>query len=225
MRNCAVIKQIGSGKTLKWRQWRVLGLVLLTSGLSLGMDMAWGSASGNAQSMPPSTSSVDDNAVEVVPALRSELGLLRQAQTAFREERYPEAELLWRELVRQWPDSAELSYSLGMTLHRQFKLEEAAQAYVTAAVLNPNHREAYINLSLARIQLGQGEEALEPLAHVLNLPDRPSKPASIHAMAHYNRAIVLGRQGKLEESRQAVDAALAIAPNFREAKELIDLIR
>jgi tetratricopeptide (TPR) repeat protein len=79
--------------------------------------------------------------------------LLSQAQTALREERYPEAELLWRELANQWPDSAEMAYSLGMTLHRQFKIEEAAQAYVTATVLNPDHREAHINLSLALIQL------------------------------------------------------------------------
>lgn len=153
------------------------------------------------------------------------LGLLSQAQTALREERYPAAEGLWRQLVQQWPDSAELSYSLGVTLHRQFKIEEAAQAYVTAAVLNPNHREAHINLSLARIQLGLLEEALIPLEHVLTLEDRPSKPASIHAMAYYNRAIILGRQGQLEASRAAVDEALAIAPDFREAKELIDLIR
>jgi len=159
------------------------------------------------------------------PTAITETSLLSRAQTALREERYLEAEQHWRELVRQWPDSAEMSYGLGSVLHRQFKIEEAAQAYVTAAVLNPNHREAHINLSLARIQLGQGEEALAPLEHVLSLPDRPSKPASIHAMAYYNRAVVLGRQGKLEESRRAVDAALAIAPNFREAQELIDLIR
>lgn len=216
-----MISQSGLRKTLVLRQWRVIMMLLWVS--CLGMAFA---SVGNAQSSAPSMPrSEDSNAVEVLPAIRSELGLLSQAQTAMREERYPEAELLWRELVRQWPDSAEMSYSLGIALHRQFKIEEAAQAYVTAAVLNPNHREAHINLSLARIQLGQGEEALEPLAHVLSLPDRPSKPASIHAMAYYNRAIVLGRQGKLEESRQAVDAALAIAPDFIEAKELIDLIR
>ena len=196
---------------------------------SLGLGMALSASVGYAQSVPASTPSLDgtteDTTIEVAPAPQSTLGLLSQAQTALREERYPEAEQLWRELVRQWPDSAEMSYSLGMTLHRQFKIEEAAQAYVTAAVLNPNHREAHINLSLARIQLGRSDEALEPLDHVLSLPDRPSKPASIHAMAHYNRAIIFGRQGKLDESRQAVDAALAIAPDFLEAKELIDLIR
>lgn len=218
------MKQDWSGKTLVREQRRAL-VVLLSHSLGMVLGIALGASVGHAQSAPASTPPMDENSLEVVPASQSKLGLLSQAQTALREERYPEAELLWRELVRQWPDSAEMSYSLGVSLHRQFKIEEAAQAYVTAAVLNPNHREAHINLSLARIQLGEGEAALEPLVHVLSLPDRPSKPASIHAMAYYNRAIVLGRQGKLEESRQAVDAALAIAPDFREAKELIDLIR
>ncbi len=211
-------------KMLVCGQWSAPGLIWVSS-LSLCFGIALPAAVGYAQSIPDSSPPLDDTTVEVVPVPRPNLGLLSQAQTAFREERYPEAELLWRELVSQWPDSAEMSYSLGMTLHRQFKIEEAAQAYVTAAVLNPNHREAHVNLSLARIQLGQMDEALEPLEHVLRLPDRPSEPASIHAMAYYNRAIVLGRQGKLEESREAVDAALAIAPDFHEAKELIDLIR
>lgn len=217
------MKQVKLGKRWVLGQWRVCVTLLVSSGL--GWGMTWQGAAGNAQSLPASEPPLEEQAAEVSPSPRSELGLLSQAQTAFREERYPEAELLWRELVQQWPDSAELSYSLGMTLHRQFKIEEAAQAYVTAAVLNPNHREAHINLSLARIQLGLLDEALEPLDHVLSLSDRPSEPASIHAMAYYNRAVVLGRQGKLEESRQAVDAALAIDPNFNEAKELIDLIR
>lgn len=208
-------------KTPSSSKRQVLVTLLLGSYLSLVGQVA----AGNAQSSSAELQMEAQQTVEVVPAPRSNLGLLSQAQTALREERYAEAELLWRELVGQWPNSAEMSYSLGMTLHRQFKIEEAAQAYVTAAVLNPNHREAHINLSLARIQLGQGEEALEPLAHVLSLPDRPSKPASIHAMAHYNRAIVFGREGRIDESLQAVEAALAIAPDFREAKELIDLIR
>ncbi len=205
--------------------WRVTVTALLGSSLLTGMGMVLQVPIGGTQPVPSSsTPELGKNGVEGSPVVRSDLGLLSQAQTALREERYPEAELLWRELVRQWPESAEMSYSLGIALHRQFKIEEAAQAYVTAAVLNPNHREAHINLSLARIQLGQLDEALEPLEHVLSLTDKASKPASIHAMAYYNRAIVLGRLGQLEASREAVDAALAIAPGFREAKELIDLI-
>ncbi|NJN30117.1 MAG: tetratricopeptide repeat protein [Synechococcales cyanobacterium RM1_1_8] len=152
-------------------------------------------------------------------------GLLSRAQSALRAERYSEAEALWLELAHQWPDSAEISYSLGLTFHRQFKIEAAAEAYITATVLNPNHREAQINLSLARIQLGQLEEALLPLAHVLALPDRPSSPASIHTLAHYNQAVIFGRQSKLEEARQEVDKALAITPSFEQARELIELIR
>ncbi len=151
--------------------------------------------------------------------------LLRQAQTALREERYEEAVELWRQLANQWPDSAEMSYNLGVASHRLFKIDDAANAYLTATVLNPNHAEAYINLSLARIQLQQYDEALAALEQVLLLPDRPSDPASLHTMAYYNRAIVLGRQGKTEESLAAVNAALEITPDFLAAQALIDLIR
>lgn len=198
-------------------------VVLVGAGLSGGARAI--AQPENSQIVPSGTAQPEAAEMPTAQTSSTSLGLLSEAQTALREERYPAAEVLWRQLVQQWPDSAEMSYSLGVTLHRQFKIEEAAQAYVTAAVLNPNHREAHINLSLARIQLGLLDEALAPLEHVLALADRPSKPASIHAMAYYNRAIILGRQGQLEASRAAVDAALAIAPDFREAKELIDLIR
>jgi tetratricopeptide (TPR) repeat protein len=156
---------------------------------------------------------------------RADDSLLRQAQTAQREERYPEAAELWRQLALQWPDSAETAYNLGVALHRQFKIDEAANAYITAIVLNPSHREAYVNLSLAQIQLQQYDQAMVTLEKVLTLSDRPSKPASIHTMAHYNRAIVLGRQSKIAESLAAVQAALAITPDFTQAQELIEIIR
>ncbi|NJM57427.1 MAG: tetratricopeptide repeat protein [Synechococcales cyanobacterium RU_4_20] len=161
----------------------------------------------------------------ISPARSDTSSLLRQAQTAQREERYPEAADLWRQLAFQWPDSAETSYNLGVALHHQFKIDEAADAYLTATVLNPSHREAYINLSLARIQLQQYDQALAAIDQVLTLSDRPSKPASIHTMAHYNRAIVLGRQGKVEASLAEVQAALAITPDFVQAQELIEIIQ
>ncbi len=158
-------------------------------------------------------------------AQAQEPSLLQQAQTAQRQERYGEAAELWRQLALQWPDSAEISYRLGLALHQQFDIEAAAHAYLTATVLNPEHRESYINLSLARIQLGQLDEAMAALDEVLKLSDRPSTPASIHTMAHYNRAIVLGRQGQVEAARGEVDAALAITPDFAEARELLQIIR
>jgi tetratricopeptide (TPR) repeat protein len=78
---------------------------------------------------------------------------------------------------------------------------------------------------LARIQLGELDAAMEPLDRVLALPDRPSSPASIHTLAHYNRAVILGRQSQVEAALAAVNQALTITPDFQQATELIDLIR
>lgn len=202
----------------------ILGLVGIMLHLSLP-PVALGQAPALGEQVPTEQVRSESTPTEAGQAEQAQPSLLRQAQTALREERYEEAVELWRQLAYQWPDSAEMSYNLGVALHRLFKIDDAANAYLTATVLNPKHAEAYINLSLARIQLQQYEEALAALDQVLMLADRPSDPVSLHTMAHYNRAIVLGRQGKTEESLAAVNAALEITPDFLAAQALVDLIR
>ena len=204
-----------------WRSEMLeVGALALAAVLSAGMGEA-AFAEGITQANPD----FQGGQAPLAEDVSSQSSLLSRAQTALRQERYEEATELWQQLVEKSPDSAEMSYNLGVANHRLFQIEDAAKAYWTATVLNPEHREAHVNLSLALIQLGRYEEAMRSLDHLLTLPDRPSDPASIHAMAHYNRAVILGREGKIEESLAAVNAALAISPDFTQATELIDIIR
>lgn len=116
--------------------------------------------------------------------------------------------------------SAAAYYRLGVSLHQQRRIDEAVEAYQTAIHLNPALDSAYINLSLLFISIGQLQQAEALLQQVLQLPDRAEVPASIHAIAHYNLAIIHNRQGDAIAALEEVQETLAIAPDFSRAQQL-----
>ncbi|MGF1601900.1 MAG: tetratricopeptide repeat protein [Thermosynechococcaceae cyanobacterium] len=145
---------------------------------------------------------------------------IEQAHRAFKEGRYAEAEVLWRKVLEEQPNSAEAFYQLGFSLHLQEEIGSAIAAYRKAISLKPDYDAPHMNLGLALIELQQLDEAAQSFERVLALPDQPETPASTHAMANYNLAIIHKRQEKAEKALQEVDAALKIAPDFSEAQEL-----
>ena len=114
------------------------------------------------------------------------------------------------------------AYSQGVSFHRQGQIDEAVDAYQTAIDLDPQLDAAYINLSLIWIGVGQLSEAEVLLQQVLQLPDRAEIPASVHALAHYNLAVIHNRQGDAATALEDLEASLAIAPEFPQAQEFLD---
>ncbi len=117
--------------------------------------------------------------------------------------------------------SAQSFYDLGVEAQTAGQIQAAVQAYQQAIDLEPNFDAAYINLGLAFIQLAQFDKAWNTFQQVLTLPDRPERPASIHTLAHYNLAIILNRQGKLNEAMTEAQKALEITPDFEKAQQLL----
>jgi superkiller protein 3 len=117
--------------------------------------------------------------------------------------------------------SAQSLYEAGVKFHEADQFFEAIAAYQQAIELDPNLDVAYINLSLLYIQLEQFELGKTILEQVLTLPDRSEFPASIHAIAHYNLAIIHNREEKLEAAIAESKEALAITPDFNLAQELL----
>jgi tetratricopeptide (TPR) repeat protein len=144
----------------------------------------------------------------------------QKAHRAFQAGQYREAELLWRQVVNQSPKSAEAYYQLGLSLHLQEEVGSAIAAYRKAIALDPKYHTPYINLGLALIELNQFDEAIRALQKVLTFPDQPETPASTHALAHYNLAIIYKRQNKIQQAQQETQAALTLAPNFEAAQTL-----
>jgi superkiller protein 3 len=145
---------------------------------------------------------------------------LQQAQQTLKAGQYYQAEHQLQQIVKQYPNSAEAWFNLGLSLHLQMKLHEAITTYQQAIQLDPTYDQPYTNMGLALIESNDLEKASTVFRQVLTLPERPESPASIHTLAHYNLAIILKRQGKQTAAIQEVEAALAITPNFPQAQQL-----
>jgi superkiller protein 3 len=153
------------------------------------------------------------------------LKLQQKAQQAQKLGHYAESEQLWKQVLKQQPKSADAYYNLGVSLHRQFKFLEAIQAYSDAVRLSPKYEAAYVNRGLALIQVGNYDDATTSFRAVLTLPNQPNDPASTHALAHYNLAIILKRQGQSSEALSEVEQALKLSPSFKPAQQLREQIK
>jgi len=84
-------------------------------------------------------------------------------------ERFPEAELHFREAIRLKPNYAIAHNNLGTTLHKQGKTEEAIAEYRAAIRLDPNFAEAHYNLGIILMELGKNDEAIAEYGEAIRL--------------------------------------------------------
>lgn len=126
----------------------------------------------------------------------------------------------WTDTTKPY-DSAQSAYDAAVVFYQQEAFFQAIEAYQTAIALDPSFDAAYINLSLLYIGLGQLTEAETLLKQVLTLPDRAEFPASIHALADYNLGVIYFRQDNLPAAIEMLQKAVAIAPDFVQAKDFL----
>jgi tetratricopeptide (TPR) repeat protein len=171
--------------------------------------------------------------VELARALR-DLGLREQAAETLESffDKHPQASPsvpAWLGIVRdelgQWqrgeaahraavalaPDRDDLLNNLGYNLLRQGRIEEARKTFERALALNPKSRAARNNLGLTLA--AAGAPALEEF-------QRASDPAT----AHNNLACALIEQGRYQEARRELEAALAYNRNHPAALANLRLI-
>lgn len=137
-------------------------------------------------------------------------GALAQAVTHHQAGRLPEAEALYRLVLKASPDCAEAHSNLGVALYDGGRLEEAAASYRRALEIKPDFVEAHNNLGNVLRDLGRLTEAEESCRTVLAL--QPNL-----AEAHNNLGNALRDLQRLEEAETCFLRAVAIKPDFVEA--------
>jgi FkbM family methyltransferase len=98
----------------------------------------------------------------------------------------------------------------GLALHRDGKLDEAAQLYTKILAKKPDHFDALHLLGVVRTQQGKPAEGVAKITAALAL-----KSGSPEALTHLGLA--LERTGCCEEALASHDRALALRPDFPEA--------
>ncbi|HEX4508549.1 MAG TPA: tetratricopeptide repeat protein, partial [Burkholderiaceae bacterium] len=131
--------------------------------------------------------------------------LLAEARSRHRSGRLPEAEQLYREVLRQDPRQAGALHFLGVLALQMGHPGPAAELMAQAVAIDPRDADAHANLGLALHAVGRAAEALASLERAASLA-----PASAEVAG--NRGIVLSALGRDAEALIALDEAAARQP-------------
>jgi len=121
------------------------------------------------------------------------------------------------EACRLAPNEAEYLYKLGLALNEIRDLERTITALQDAVRLAPNHARAGYNLGLALNSAGRVGDALVALQQA-ELADR------VDPRIPYARATILANAGRVEEAREAAARAVNRAPEWGEARRLLQML-
>lgn len=146
------------------------------------------------------------------PAAR-ELTLQEALQLAVRLHqggRLPEAETLYREILRVSPEQPDALHFLGVLSYQLARPEEAIDLISRAIARNPQHPDAHNNLGNVLKAQGRADEAEAAYRRALALSPH-------HADAHNNLGIVLKARGQADEATEAFRAAVRANPKHADA--------
>ncbi|MEH2289745.1 tetratricopeptide repeat protein [Nostoc sp.] len=156
------------------------------------------------------------------------------------QEQFPEAEKAYRQALVLLPNSLPIYNNLGYTLQQQGLFEEAVNYYQKALELKPDFIEAEANLGNAlhaqgklssnqkiyyaqlNNQLGVARKKALDLKNAVTCYKRAIALQPNFLEAHYNLALALQEQGKLEEAIASYQKLLELNPSVRllEAEKL-----
>ncbi len=137
---------------------------------------------------------------------------LALALDAYRSGNPAEAARIYRQVVAEEPENADIWCLLGVARRAMGDIEGAGHAYREALRLRPGFVEARINLGNVLVHQGKPAEAEVCYREVLRL--RPN-----HAEAQNNLGAALRSQDRLAEAAVCYEQAIRLKPDYREAYE------
>lgn len=124
-----------------------------------------------------------------------------------RQGKAAEAKAAFEELIRRYPNEADLHVFLGLTLLRLRDPQAAVISIKRAIGLNPNHVDARTLLGYVELEIrGDVAAAITEYRKVIEL--RPDSPE-----AHSNLAVAQKKQGDLDAAVASLNKALELKPD------------
>lgn len=137
---------------------------------------------------------------------------MRRADLAQTQGQYPLAEQLYRTMLAESGEDAEVLHRLGALYHRLGNHQEAEPLMRRALALKPGAADIRCNLGVVLLALHEPSEALEQFeAALAALPN--------HAAIHYNRGNALLELNRLVEALAAYDRAIEFQPLYADAHD------
>jgi len=139
-----------------------------------------------------------------MPSLAEAMGA---AVAAHQANQFDRAELIYRAVLKVYPDHAEAQSLLGAALYQQGRVQEAVSWVESAVRLSPDQAACWSNLAMVYAAAGQGEAAAAALHRAVGMaPDQ--------AGLHYNLGITLSDLGRYDEAAAALQYAIALDPRL-----------
>lgn len=123
---------------------------------------------------------------------------------------YSAAEASYREAGRLEPSNFHVAYNHGLVLQLLNRLSEAVRAYLRALSINPNDRDANLNLATAYLQLAEPAQAL-PYAERAAASDAAHGPSRVNLGAVY---AALNRHAEAVSQYEAAADLMALTPQL-----------
>ncbi|MGB9893644.1 MAG: tetratricopeptide repeat protein, partial [Candidatus Saccharicenans sp.] len=153
---------------------------------------------------PVRTGSVLPDPKERIDLLR----LIQRAQFLEFEEKYPEAEQVYQQILEQTPDSPASYVNLALVLAHQKKMEEAIEVLKKGLVRLPDSETLMVRLGHTYLVSGRYLLAFQTMEKVLQL-----NPKNVDALTVC--ATILDAAGRKKEARSFYEKALAIEPESK----------
>jgi|SRR6478672_9718993 len=140
--------------------------------------------------------------------------LVREATTASESYQHPEAEILWRQVLRRDPKSAAAYIGLGNSLRDQTKYEPAILAYQKAIEVAPQDPKTYFALGNMLILVDRYDQAIATFRKAVAIA-----PTNSEAYVQLGQALTVDKSGtavippaRYDEAIAAFRKAIALDP-------------
>jgi tetratricopeptide (TPR) repeat protein len=135
----------------------------------------------------------------------------QQARKELAQGKAGEAKATFEELLKRYPNEADLHLFLGMALLRLRDPQGAIRTIRRAIDIDANHVEAHTLLGYIELEVrGDAEAAVREYRKVIEL--KANSPE-----AHSNLAVALKKHGSLDEAIDSLNRALSLKPDFAAA--------
>ena len=136
--------------------------------------------------------------------------ILKLAKTKLRSGRIPEAEAMYRQVLKEQPECAEAIHFLGLSAMQRGKLAEALEQVRRSIELAPDKAEYQNNLATVLGRMGRSPEALGAAQQAIDLEEPLAE-------AHNNKGVALEQLGRGDEAVEAYRRAVDLRADYADA--------
>jgi FkbM family methyltransferase len=146
------------------------------------------------------------------------VSLRASADTLFRQQKLPEAELIYRTILSKYPDDVHSLRNMALILKLQRNVQDAIALLQKAVNVRPGDLLAQVYLGIIFAEMNKKEEAIACFKRAIAInPDFEDRDHL--ALAHFNLARLLNSNNNLKQAMSHLEKALACKPDYPAAAE------